>query len=302
MRRANNNVILHDTWVVFDICDLFLAEKPYKGWLRSIFYCLTKSSCNLGSYHTAIKKMIELSDSIVCGSREQQCELLGYNSNTHVVRDAFFNEFFMDQLSVEEKLNDTVINILWEGFSHGNNKIFEYLYEVMRRLLRDNCRKKFVIHFVTDLDICRFSGRFLCQKTIDFLGDMFASIGCDIVVHEWSPDALSEVSNIVDFALIPIPDDDLMMKKPENKLILLWYLNVPVICTDTPSYNRVMSNAGLSYCCNTTSDWVASIKKLISSSREMNAYKVRASQYILKNYSRESVLRSWFNVFEGSIL
>jgi hypothetical protein len=285
---------------VFDICDSLLAEPFYKRWLRPIFYCLQGKSCAFKGYGSTIIKMIELSDSIVCGSLEQKKDLLECNPNVHIVRDAFMHDFESSYDDEFIKDNNTV-DLLWEGLANGNGKIFKTLSRILENTIQDFPKKRVVLHIVTDPTICKFSNYF-CKETYLYMHDIFSNNNIEIQVHNWSAKILLQLSSIVDIALIPVPDDSVMKNKPENKLILYWFLKIPVICSNTEAYTRVMGDSDLLKFCPKEMDWGLLMKQLVLSNDERSCYLEKMSNYISKNYTEEIIMKSWNDVFKGSKL
>jgi hypothetical protein len=61
-------------------------------------------------------------------------------------------------------------------------------------------------------------------------------------------------------AIIPIDlSDNFNAGKPENKLILLWKIGIPVITSATPAYVRAMQAENLDMYCYTEKEWVDKI-------------------------------------------
>jgi len=298
---TNNNLLLtnKNAWVVFDICDSLLKEPLYKSWLRPILRSLQGNSCTFKSYRSTIIRMIELSDSIVCGSLEQKKDLLEHNPNVHIVRDAFMQDFESSYGDEFIKDNNTV-DLLWEGLANGNGKIFKTLSGILENTIQDFPKKKVVLHIVTDPTICKFSNYF-CKDTYVYMQDMFNN-NIEIQVHNWSAKILLQLSSIVDIALIPVPDDLVMKNKPENKLILYWFLKIPVICSKTEAYTRVMGDSDLLKFCPKEMDWGLLMKQLVFSNDERSCYLEKISNYIAMNYTEEIIMNAWKDVFKGSKL
>ena len=300
--NSNKNLLLSnkDSWVVFDICDSLLTEPLYKSLMRPILRLVQGQTFAFRSYKSTVIKMIEMSDSVVCGSLEQKAYLQKYNSNVQVVRDAFMHDFDMSDETMGLVKNET-IDLLWEGLANGNGVIFKELSKILENISVDFPDKKIVLHLVTDPVICKFSNCF-CKKTDLYMNDVFNNMNIEIKVYDWSANILLQLSSIVDVALIPVPDDPVMINKPENKLILFWYLNIPVICSKTPSYKRVMRDAGLLDYCSSGFDWSLLMKRLVLSKTERNNYLEKMFNYISVNYTHEAIMQSWTSVFKGSKL
>ena len=50
--------------------------------------------------------------------------------------------------------------------------------------------------------------------------------------------------------------------KPDNKLVLLWKLGMPVLTGATPAYRRAMAAADLEMVCETEGEWTARLTEL----------------------------------------
>src|SRR5206468_7673276 len=87
--------------------------------------------------------------------------------------------------------------------------------------------------------------------------------------HPWNIASFSRDITASDVAIIPIdPSNAFAMGKPENKLIMLWKLGMPVVTSATPAYERAMRGAGLDQLCASESDWKQRIEELLNASAE----------------------------------
>ena len=79
-----------------------------------------------------------------------------------------------------------------------------------------------------------FSTRKLLERTL--------GPGVKFYMHEWSPFAVRAISSRCHLGLIPLDQDrPLYRAKPENKLLIMWRLGLPVVTSATAAYKRVMS-------------------------------------------------------------
>jgi hypothetical protein len=53
--------------------------------------------------------------------------------------------------------------------------------------------------------------------------------------------------------------------KPENKLLSMWHLGLPVLFSDTPSYSRLASEANQENACIKEGEWFAALKRFAQS-------------------------------------
>ena len=81
---------------------------------------------------------------------------------------------------------------------------------------------------------------------------------------EWKIDTyFKEIIN-TDFVIIPINlNDKLVAGKPENKLLHLWKLKMPVITSETAAYRRTMNQAGLNHYTKNDNNFYKLCKKFI---------------------------------------
>ena len=103
-----------------------------------------------------------------------------------------------------------------------------------------------------------------------------------------------------DLALIPIPNHALMRSKPENKLILFWMLGLPTVVTDTPSYARVMRDAGVNCAASDLAQWKTLITELATSVMSRETHINLGNNYLINTSREESILSSWDKVFQDA--
>ena len=91
------------------------------------------------------------------------------------------------------------------------------------------------------------------------------SIFPNVCFHEWTESDFAEILCSCDLAVIPLDlRDPFASGKPENKLLLLWRMGVPVVTSASPAYVRAMNAANLDYTAKNNSDWYSILSKLIS--------------------------------------
>ncbi len=275
------------TRVIFDLSDLYLKENRVKDLFRSIYYFLIRRVTKLRfSYKKSLLKMISQTDVLICGSIEQKQYLDFLHRNVIVVRDYFEDD-------IKSKKNNfkisNEINILWEGLSHGNKEIFLFL----KRILKEVKSIKINLHLITDPVYCEIGGKYVCKATNFIIQDLFEDTGIKCFVYPWNPLTFSSIATKCDIALLPIPDNEIMINKPENKLIFLLSHGIPTITSDTPSYKRVLNHIGVNYFCNDIEDWKSKIEHLLKAEFIRSDYIDKANDYINRNASKKIIYNTW---------
>jgi hypothetical protein len=151
------------------------------------------------------------------------------------------------------------------------------------------------LHLVTDGKVHPFFGRFGSYATMDGL----KALHCEKVLHPWSRDSFAEQVKKADVAIIPIDTaDDFAMGKPDNKLVMLWKLGMPVLATATPAYQRAMSGAGLDMLCRTPAEWRQKLPDMLNASpTELEEIARRGLDYAEKTYTKEAFIARFDGVF-----
>lgn len=281
--------------LVFDLSDSYLSARKYslKTSLRGTYrYLAGIASHYRPSFSDTLIEAVSVADAVVCGSAESRDELIQYNDNIHIIRDYFWNDIRQRKQSLN--IQEGTLNVVWEGLSHGNKKIFAMLRVILSGLpgLRVN------LHVITDWSYCGFGRKYFCKPTGALLQNIFAGSDVSVYYYAWNSATFSSLVTACDIALIPIPSNDpIMYRKPENKLILLWSAGIPVIATGTPSYRRVMSNVGLDWTCDAISEWRESILALSQSLGERENYMKKVNVFLGKECSEQRLEGQWDDLF-----
>lgn len=136
---------------------------------------------------------------------------------------------------------------------------------------------------------------------LTYNGSFLSSLPGNWQLHEWSRDSFSQLMAEMDIAVIPINTADLLtVNKPENKLLLLWEIGIPVITAATPAYSRVMDAAGLDASCSTDLEWQEKISHLYEGGiAEREAYIKKAKQYLDRHQNKAIILDKWDEIFRS---
>lgn len=229
-------------------------------------------------------------DAVVCASIEQLNISRKYASNVFCIPDHTHNEEVFLKTDYSSK---KIINIGWEGL--GSNV---YQLNILKDVLEEYAKThEFNLHVISDKFSYRYMNKFLKVDTEKSLKE----ISKNIIFHEWEGHSYSSILTSCDFAIIPIDLKSKMASgKPENKLINIWKMGLPVITSSTDSYKRVMNDCNLDLFCENKNEWVDKFKMLSDDSDLRKSLAKKAYNYAIENYGQDAVVRRWdamFNFF-----
>lgn len=283
----------YKTKIIFDASDPYLSDPFIYNFIRSIYYFLSRKTKHFTfSYSTQFKKILKQSDIVICSSEEQKNQIKKLNDNIYIIRDYFDTDI---KQRINFKNNDIKkhLNIFWEGQSHSNISIFRFLFKILLNIKKYDI----VLHIVTDAQYCYLGGRYFCVPTINILNKIFKGSKISIKLYNWSVENLIIASAKCDIGLIPIPNKPRMQLKPENKLILMWMLGLPVITSDTKSYKRVMNEIQEDWTCKNMKDWTKKVYTLIEVKINREKYVKSINSFFENKYSSDIVTKQWDNIF-----
>jgi len=274
--------------LVFELIDGYLTEtnvvrRLLKGTAR---FALGTDSRFSPDLRKTLIGACEAADAVVCSTLEQRDVISRFNPNVLLSFDYFADELGPPK---QDYLRNGKLKIVWEGQSTTLPNL-----QVLREPLND-LRDKIELHIVTDPVIHRYFGRFGGYPALDALN----GIECDKHFHRWDRATFSDRITACDLAVIPIDrSNDLWWAKPENKLVLLWQLGMPVLATGTPVYRRVMQAAGVDMSCIAPNDWARQLDRLIAAPpSRLKEVGTRCQDYALAAYSRDEFVRRFDEAF-----
>ena len=270
-RREGNRLKL-----VFELIDAYFTET---GWPRRFlkgagrFALGTDSRLSLDLRRTLISAC-EAADAVICSTKEQRDTISRYNGNVFMSFDHSEDELGSSKADYGRSGK---LRVVWEGQSTTLPNL-----QVIREPLND-LRDKLELHIVTDPIIHRYFGRFSSYAAMDAL----KTIECDKHFHRWDRATFSCNITTCGLAVIPIDRSNaLWWGKPENKLVLLWKLGMPVLTSATPVYRRVMDAAGIDMSCASPAEWRTQLERLSGmSATELGAIGSRCREYACASYS-----------------
>ncbi len=273
--------------LIYELVDSYMAEQPsVKSRLRGLAKFFTGKSDKLYlDYRKSIAEVCRISDAVVCSTLEQLKTLQAFNQNVHLSLDVFDDDISAtkDNFGVAEKLK-----LVWEGQPYTISNLLA-IKDVLNEL-----HDEIELHLVTDVAYFRYSKKYFKRKTLDILKDLT----CEIVLHPWEKATFSKHVCECDLAIIPIDlKNPLATGKPENKLVLFWMSQMPVITSPTPAYSRVMQKSGINMCAGNLNEWKTQIRHWKDKAKGERAQIAdQAKRFSQHAFSREKLYHDWDNL------
>lgn len=276
---------------VFELVDSYftqtnLARRLLKGSAR---FALGTDSRLSPDFLRTLVRACEAADAVICSTDEQRETILKYNRNTFISFDYFGDEIGPRKERYERSGK---FRVVWEGQSTTLRNI-----QSIRGVL-DDLRDRITLHVVTDPMIHRYFGRFGPHPSADAL----RGIECEIVFYPWRRESFSNHIIAADLAIIPIDTSNAFARgKPENKLIMLWQLGMPVLASATPAYARAMRAAGVDMLCATPGEWRAQFERMIAAPpSELERTGMGCRTFVDSAYSKEEFLKRFDAAFAAA--
>ena len=277
--------------LVFELVDAYftetgLARRLLKGGGRRLLG--TDSRLSLDLRKTLIRAC-EAADAVICSTEEQREAIRRYSPNVFLSFDHFGDELGPAKADYGRSGR---LRIVWEGQSTTLPNL-----QVIREPLND-LRDRVELHVVTDPHIHRYFARFGSYPALRALD----GIECAKHFHRWDRATFSRDVTACDLAVIPIERSNaLWWGKPENKLVLLWQLGMPVLVTATPVYRRVTEAAEMAVACSTPAEWSAQLERLLESDpAALEALGRQGKSFAGRAYSRDEFVARFDQALEAA--
>lgn len=276
--------------IIYDAIDSYLVipKTSVKGLLRGLVKYLAGRSRYLQlNYWKTIEHMCRRADVVICSTQEQHNDISKFCSNIHIVLD--IHSGVTHTVKSNFDLNQP-IRLVWEGLPQTLPSLAS-IQNVVRRLNRD-CTLE--LHLVTDKSYYRYLQAYGKTDTLRSIRNVFPNA----VLHEWKEDTCADIIASCDIAVIPLNmNDPFACGKPENKLLLLWRLGMPVVTSATPAYRRAMNRAGMDLTCSTENEWYATLKRMIQSKELRKESAIKGREYSEDKFDECKILSQWDAVF-----
>jgi hypothetical protein len=279
------------TKLIFEMIDANLSEGKWINFLKGCGrFILGKESRVYLNYQTPLKKIIKKAHAVVCASAQQAKILEKYNKNILITTD-----FFDDEIKFKKRTwiinKKKTIRLFWEGMIY-NLKHLLILNEVYKYL-------DFRIHVVIVTDLKK-------PLFLNMFGFNAKNIAKDFKfsykIYEWRKVEVSKIAASCDLGIIPLNLNDIKASsKPENKLIFMWKIGLPVIASATAAYKNTMKLAGVRMYAKHTQDWINILNNFykLKNYKYIDCSKKRVNKLIKKNYSTARLAYSWSKVFKS---
>ena len=276
--------------LVFELIDGYFTEtglprRLLKGTARRSLGTDSRLSPDL---RRTLIRACEAADAVICSTEEQRQTIRRYNPSAFVSFDHFGDELGPPKADYGRSGK---LRLVWEGQSTTLPNL-----QVIRGPLND-LKDKVELHVVTDPRIHRYFGRFGSYPAMDALN----GIECAKHFHRWDRATFSRDITACDVAVIPIEQSNaLWWAKPENKLVLLWQLGMPVLTTATPVYRRAMDAAGVAMTCATAAEWGEQLERLIEAdAAALQAIGTKCRGFAERAYSQVEFVSRFDAAFEA---
>jgi glycosyltransferase involved in cell wall biosynthesis len=276
--------------IVFDFIDSYLSV-PRTNWrqlLRGpVWYALGKHK-KFQDYLSSLKAMCRRANAVVCTTDEQR-ELIGhFCENVHVILDIH------SMVATGVKTNYVAsqpFRLAWEGLASNLTQL-AILAPVLRTLSK---HRDFELHVVSDPGKSRNPYGFGLFDSQRFLARHFNHI----CFHQWEEQTFSQILSSCDLAIIPIKTSDRFVTgKPENKLLLLWRIGLPVVAAATPAYRRAMQQVKTpEFACENEAQWIDALEKMMSSEPTRKEAATRGRLYAEGEHGAAAMIARWDAMF-----
>lgn len=230
--------------------------------------------------HIKLRKIINRANLVVTGSKKQADFFINnFKKKTLDIVDPINKFEFSGQKRQHKENNFT--KILWEG----TEASFLQLEQVIIPLIE--LKKKHEFELIVFTDISKNSN---AEKLFNLLQENIR------VRHvAWDKNKIDEVMLSSDIAIAPIDEIDIFnYTKPFNKLLVYWAYGLPVVCSNIPSYKRVMFNEERGFCCDSIDKWTESLQKLIENHKLRKLMGEKGYDFTWNNHSQEIYAKNYF--------
>jgi hypothetical protein len=280
------------TRVVYDLVDSYLTVPAWtpadvaRGLGKTL---LRQHRRATPSYHRAVAQMCSRADVVICSTEEQRATILQYCPDVRVVLDMHEQEFLPRPRTQPPAPGE--LRLFWEGQPQNLDGFAPALEGALRDLQRE---LRVSVHVATDSTYGRWFNRVGTAHTARVL----ERLPVPWQLHEWATTDLPELAARCDVGVIPLDlHNAFAVGKPENKLLIMWRLGLPVVTSTTPAYDRTMRAAGLQSTCRTREDWVAALRALAQPAARAAAAEA-GQRYLEAQHTDERLLAQWDRLLE----
>lgn len=276
--------------IVYDLIDSYLAipRSDLKGRLRGLAKFVAGQHRRLRlDYRQSVEAMCRRADAVVCTTLEQQQDIAPLCANVHRVLDLHGG---VARRAKTGYAAGTPFRLAWEGLA-ATVEALQLIGGALRALERV---RPLALEVVTDPVSYRYLGRYGRRDTADLLRGLCTRV----TLQAWHEATCADLLCACDAAVIPLDlDDPFAAGKPENKLLLLWRLGLPVVASATPAYSRAMQAAGVDLGCRDAAEWERTLLRVIDDENLRAEAGRRGRAYAEAAFGEAQLLAAWDAVF-----
>lgn len=290
-------ILKKKTPILFDLIDAYLSPLNIVDDLaRGIAKKFSgQISGEVKSFSNHVRDFCLQVDAVICSSVEQEKVIKPYNQNTHVILDSHDELPFIEPLRPNQ-VKATESRILWEG----QPATIRGVRQVSATLSQLAISNKLKFDFVTDVNYFEFLGKYFERSTLALLRKDLKEVQDQISLIPWRPNSLVEAAKNSSVAMIPINLSVPMQRlKPENRLLIMWRLGLPCLCSASPAYVRVSDVAGVKGTCENEEDWHTKFSSLLNNPGFAYEEVVRGQDYLREYHNRSILLNKWDRAVES---
>ncbi|MBL4818471.1 MAG: hypothetical protein JKY15_04470 [Deltaproteobacteria bacterium] len=188
-----------------------------------------------------------------------------------------------------------MVHIAWEGMG-SNAWTFREIAPVLKQIHQ---KKPIALHLVTDLEYPSHNGPLAWKHSLkkELTGILK---GIPFYLYEWNSAMLSTICTQCDIALLPIPQKPpIYWAKPENRLLMLWRMGLPVLTSSTPAHMRCMKAVGINEMYATKEDWGRCLETLIGDEDLRKKTALLGQNYACQAANDQALADKWITVLES---
>ena len=283
--------------LIFDLIDAYLSPlNLFDDLARGVAKKISgQISGEVKPFSKHVKDFCLEADAVICSSIEQEKMIIPYNQNTHVILDSHDEIPFLKPLHPNQ-MKAREFRILWEG----QPATIRGVRQISSALAHLATTNDLHINFVTDQNYFQFLGTHFERNTLALLSRDLREVHDKISIIPWNPINLVETARNSTVAMIPIDLSVPMQRlKPENRLLIMWRLGLPCLCSASPAYIRVSDVAGVSSTCEDEEVWNIRFSKLFNDPVFAFEEIVRGQSYLYEYHNRSVLLDKWDRVVES---
>jgi hypothetical protein len=282
--------------IVYDLIDAYLTpDSQLRNYGRGFAKFINRSVTGRPKRYTeTVQDYCKIASATICSSQEQSASIKRYSKNVHIILDSH-DEIPLS--SYRGQNHSSSKNIMWEGMPYTLPGLFEVrapLYSLAKEF-------KMSLDIVTDLDFKKYLGKYVSQSTDDLIRNVYSDSPFTVNLIPWEINALVSKARSSHLGIIPVKENAFQWLKPENRLLIMWRLGLPCITSATPSFSRVSEATRSDFVCNSQTEWVFKISRVLEDPLYAEHNVLLGQKYLRENHSKEIFLSNWDNVVKSVI-